>query len=110
MPISLPGCLVSPSPISTTPYPPPATEMDQLHISPAAMLEDEINWLDNFEPSWTAELETSAADNTLLAGHLRLIKTLLSLCGTEKEQLGQRRPQLPVSLCGARACVLRGLK
>nr|XP_023674608.1 ubiquitin carboxyl-terminal hydrolase 24 isoform X1 [Paramormyrops kingsleyae] len=65
-----------------------STEMEQLHISPAAMLEDEINWLDNFEPSWTAELETSPADNILLAGHLRLIKTLLSLCGTEKEQLG----------------------
>ncbi|XP_028817089.1 ubiquitin carboxyl-terminal hydrolase 24 isoform X2 [Denticeps clupeoides] len=64
------------------------TEMEQLQISPAVMLEDEINWLDNFEPTWTAELETSEADNLLLAGHLRLIKTLLSLCGTEKEQLG----------------------
>ncbi|XP_048108000.1 ubiquitin carboxyl-terminal hydrolase 24 [Alosa alosa] len=64
------------------------TEMEQLQISPAAMLEDEISWLDNFEPTWTAELETSEADNILLAGHLRLIKTLLSLCGNEKEQLG----------------------
>ncbi|XP_015211244.2 ubiquitin carboxyl-terminal hydrolase 24 isoform X3 [Lepisosteus oculatus] len=66
-----------------------STEMEQLQISPAAMLEDEINWLDNFEPTWTAELETSEADNILQAGHLRLIKTLLSLCGTEKEQLGE---------------------
>ncbi|KAG2461370.1 UBP24 hydrolase, partial [Polypterus senegalus] len=65
-----------------------ASEMEQLHVSPATMLEDEISWLDNFEPTWTAELETSEADNILLAGHLRLIKTLLSLCGTEKEQLG----------------------
>ncbi|XP_036376810.1 ubiquitin carboxyl-terminal hydrolase 24 isoform X2 [Megalops cyprinoides] len=65
-----------------------STEMEQLQISPAVMLEDEINWLDNFEPTWTAELETSEADNILQAGHLRLIKTLLSLCGTEKEQLG----------------------
>uniref|UniRef100_A0A8C9VNZ6 Ubiquitin specific peptidase 24 n=1 Tax=Scleropages formosus TaxID=113540 RepID=A0A8C9VNZ6_SCLFO len=65
-----------------------STEMEQLQISPAAMLEDEINWLDNFEPTWTAELETSEADNILLAGHLHLIKTLLSLCGTEKEQFG----------------------
>ncbi|XP_041125649.1 ubiquitin carboxyl-terminal hydrolase 24 isoform X3 [Polyodon spathula] len=63
-------------------------EMEQLQISPAAMLEDEINWLDNFEPTWTAELETSEADNILQAGHLRLIKTLLSLCGNDKEQLG----------------------
>lgn len=66
-----------------------ASEMEQLQIGPAAMLEDEISWLDNFEPTWTNELETSEADNILLAGHLRLIKTLLSLCGSEKEQFGQ---------------------
>lgn len=65
-----------------------ASEMEQLRISPATMLEDEITWLDNFEPNRTAECETSEADNILLAGHLRLIKTLLSLCGTEKEMLG----------------------
>uniref|UniRef100_A0A8C1XYQ3 Ubiquitin carboxyl-terminal hydrolase 24 n=1 Tax=Cyprinus carpio TaxID=7962 RepID=A0A8C1XYQ3_CYPCA len=64
------------------------SEMEQLQIGPAAMLEDEISWLDNFEPTWTNELETSEADNILLAGHLRLIKTLLSLCGSEKEQFG----------------------
>lgn len=63
--------------------------MEQLKISPAAMLEDEITWLDNFEPNRTAECETSEADNILLAGHLRLIKTLLSLCGAEKEMLGE---------------------
>lgn len=62
--------------------------MEQLNISPAAMLEDEVNWLDNFEPTWTAESETSESDNVLLAGHLRLIKTLLSLSGPEKELLG----------------------
>lgn len=62
--------------------------MEQLRISPAAMLEDEITWLDNFEPNRTADCETSEADNILLAGHLRLIKTLLSLCGAEKEMLG----------------------
>uniref|UniRef100_A0A8B9K721 Ubiquitin carboxyl-terminal hydrolase 24 n=1 Tax=Astyanax mexicanus TaxID=7994 RepID=A0A8B9K721_ASTMX len=65
-----------------------STEMEQLQISPAVMLEDEISWLDNFEPTWTSELETSEADNILQAGHLRLIKTLLSLCGNEKEQFG----------------------
>uniref|UniRef100_A0A2K5YQ37 ubiquitinyl hydrolase 1 n=1 Tax=Mandrillus leucophaeus TaxID=9568 RepID=A0A2K5YQ37_MANLE len=64
------------------------SEMEQLRISPATMLEDEITWLDNFEPNRTAECETSEADNILLAGHLRLIKTLLSLCGAEKEMLG----------------------
>ncbi|XP_044158177.1 ubiquitin carboxyl-terminal hydrolase 24 isoform X3 [Bufo gargarizans] len=64
------------------------TEMEQLSISPATMLEDEISWLDNFEPNRTAECETTEVDNVWLAGHLRLIKTLLSLCGGEKEILG----------------------
>lgn len=65
-----------------------ASEMEVLKVSAANMLEDEISWLDNFEPSWSSEMETSEADNILLAGHLRLIKTLLSLCGNEKEHLG----------------------
>lgn len=69
---------------------PPASEMEVIKVSAATMLEDEISWLDNFEPSWTSEMETSKADNILLAGHLRLIKTLLSLCGSEKEHLGER--------------------
>uniref|UniRef100_A0A8D3C8U7 Ubiquitin carboxyl-terminal hydrolase 24 n=1 Tax=Scophthalmus maximus TaxID=52904 RepID=A0A8D3C8U7_SCOMX len=64
------------------------SEMEVLNVSAATMLEDEISWLDNFEPSWSSEMETSEADNILLAGHLRLIKTLLSLCGNDKEHLG----------------------
>uniref|UniRef100_A0A671UUN3 Ubiquitin carboxyl-terminal hydrolase 24 n=1 Tax=Sparus aurata TaxID=8175 RepID=A0A671UUN3_SPAAU len=68
--------------------PPLASEMEVIKVSAATMLEDEISWLDNFEPSWSSEMETSEADNILLAGHLRLIKTLLSLCGSEKEHLG----------------------
>uniref|UniRef100_A0A8C4E691 ubiquitinyl hydrolase 1 n=1 Tax=Dicentrarchus labrax TaxID=13489 RepID=A0A8C4E691_DICLA len=64
------------------------SEMEVVKVSAATMLEDEISWLDNFEPSWSSEMETSEADNILLAGHLRLIKTLLSLCGNEKEHLG----------------------
>uniref|UniRef100_A0A667ZE80 Ubiquitin carboxyl-terminal hydrolase 24 n=1 Tax=Myripristis murdjan TaxID=586833 RepID=A0A667ZE80_9TELE len=64
------------------------SEMEVLKVSAATMLEDEISWLDNFEPSWSSEMETSEADNILQAGHLRLIKTLLSLCGNEKEHLG----------------------
>lgn len=63
--------------------------MEVVKVSAATMLEDEISWLDNFEPSWSSEMETSEADNILLAGHLRLIKTLLSLCGNEKEHLGE---------------------
>lgn len=71
-------------------HPPAASEMEVLKVSAATMLEDEISWLDNFEPSWSSEMETSEADNILLAGHLRLIKTLLSLCGNEKEHLGEQ--------------------
>lgn len=67
-------------------------------MSAATMLEDEISWLDNFEPSWSSEMETSEADNILLAGHLRLIKTLLSLCGNEKEHLG-KHTQRSISRC-----------
>lgn len=63
--------------------------MEVSKVSTATMLEDEISWLDNFEPSWSSEMETSEADNILLAGHLRLIKTLLSVCGNEKEHLGE---------------------
>lgn len=90
--------------------------MEQLRISPATMLEDEITWLDNFEPNRTVECETSEADNILLAGHLRLIKTLLSLCGAEKEMLGN---YCFVSLCGRQPqfsvivivlCVIRKIK
>lgn len=69
--------------------------MEVVKVSAATMLEDEISWLDNFEPSWTSEMETSEADNILLAGHLRLIKTLLSLCGSEKEHLGEH-VQMPM--------------
>lgn len=75
--------------LSPLAYPHPASEMEVLQVSAATMLEDEISWLDNFEPSWSSEMETSEADNILLAGHLRLIKTLLSLCGNEKEHLGE---------------------
>lgn len=74
--------------------------MEVIKVSPATMLEDEISWLDNFEPSWSSEMETSEADNVLLAGHLRLIKTLLSLCGNEKEHLGEYikvNPSAPTS-------------
>lgn len=77
-------------PASLHASPPQASEMEVLKVSAATMLEDEISWLDNFEPSWSSEMETSEADNILLAGHLRLIKTLLSLCGNEKEHLGEQ--------------------
>lgn len=80
-------------------WPAAASEMEVLKVSAATMLEDEISWLDNFEPSWSSEMETSEADNILLAGHLRLIKTLLSLCGNEKEHLGEQTQRHSSCLC-----------
>lgn len=50
------------------------------------MLEDEINWLDNFVPS--EHLDVRETDDTLMAGHLRLIQTLLTCEGINKEEFG----------------------
>ena len=50
-----------------------------------SMLDDEIGWLHNFVPS-EASKET---DNTLLAGHLRLIHTLLTCHGVDKREIGK---------------------
>lgn len=87
--------------------PPQASEMEVLKVSAATMLEDEISWLDNFEPSWSSEMETSEADNILLAGHLRLIKTLLSLCGNEKEHLGEAMQSIHACM---HACISAPIK
>ena len=51
------------------------------------MLEDEIAWLSNFVPS--EHLELKETDNCLLAGHLKLIKTLFTCEGVNKEEYGK---------------------
>ncbi|XP_064624443.1 ubiquitin carboxyl-terminal hydrolase 24-like isoform X2 [Lineus longissimus] len=55
----------------------------QLDIPTA--LEDEIAWLNNFVTS----MRTKDIDNVLLAGHLRLVQTLLTCEGMEKKVYGQ---------------------
>ena len=50
------------------------------------MLEDEIDWLCNFTRSKHPDLEET--DNVLLAGHLKLIKTLFTCEGVDKEESG----------------------
>lgn len=60
---------------------------EDMQLDVASMLEDEIAWLSNFAPSRHAELQTM--DNTLLAGHLHLIRTLFTCQGINKEELGE---------------------
>ncbi|KAH3849065.1 hypothetical protein DPMN_091454 [Dreissena polymorpha] len=50
------------------------------------MLEDEVGWLANFVP--TDHLELKTADNMLLAGHLKLIRTLFTCEDISKEEYG----------------------
>ena len=52
-----------------------------------SMLEDELAWLGNFMPSDNPEIRET--DNTLLAGHLKLIKTLLTCEGVDKKVIGK---------------------
>ena len=46
------------------------------------MIEDEITWLHNFSPC------NPISDSQLLAGHIRLVKALLSCQGVGKVQVG----------------------
>ena len=55
------------------------------------MLEDEVAWLSNFVPSEHHELKET--DNSLLAGHLKLIKTLFTCDGVSKEEHGRCQVQ-----------------
>lgn len=51
------------------------------------MLDDELGWLSNFVPSENPEVRET--DNTLLAGHLKLVKTLLTCEGVDKTSVGK---------------------
>lgn len=67
---------------------------DKCGVDPKGMLEDEIGWLSNFEVPTSAEYaESSSArvlDNTLLTGHLRLIKTLIACPDIDKKKIGSQ--------------------
>ncbi|EDO44319.1 predicted protein, partial [Nematostella vectensis] len=60
------------------------TEQRLMKVNPTKMLENEIQWLLNFESS-------SNLDNgpPLLAGHLRFLRTLLTCEGVDKRKWGQ---------------------
>ncbi|KAH9492249.1 Ubiquitin carboxyl-terminal hydrolase 24 [Bulinus truncatus] len=61
-------------------------EQQKLGLDIESMLDDEIDWLGNFVPSRNGEL--SHTDNTLLAGHLKLIRTLITCEGVDKASYG----------------------
>ncbi|XP_035828590.1 LOW QUALITY PROTEIN: ubiquitin carboxyl-terminal hydrolase 24 [Aplysia californica] len=62
------------------------SEQKKLNFDVNSMLEDEIAWLSNFVPSRHTDLRQT--DNTLLAGHLKLIRTLLTCEGVDKVEHG----------------------
>ena len=62
------------------------SEQSLLQVDVPQMLEDEVAWLSNFVPSEHHELKET--DNSLLAGHLKLIKTLFTCDGVSKEEHG----------------------
>ncbi|XP_050400806.1 ubiquitin carboxyl-terminal hydrolase 24 isoform X1 [Patella vulgata] len=61
-------------------------QQKKLQIDVVSMLEDELGWLSNFVPSRHVELNIT--DNTLLAGHLKLIKTLFTCEQVNKIEMG----------------------
>lgn len=66
---------------------------DKCGVEPASMLDDEIAWVGDFEVPTSAEYaESSSArllDNTLLTGHLRLLKTLVAGPDVDKKKTGE---------------------
>lgn len=64
------------------------SEIEQLNLDVKvdSMLEDEVGWLQNFVPS---DNDTIAeTDNYLIAGHLKLIRTLLTCQKVNKREYG----------------------
>lgn len=64
-----------------------ATDQEKLQIDCKSMLEDELAWLGNFVPSENCELKET--DNILLAGHLKLLRTLFTCDNVSKEEHGK---------------------
>lgn len=71
----------------------PASDQTRLMLDIARMLEDEINWLVNFVPSENGD-DVRHIDNTLLAGHLQLIRTLLTCENVDKVESGMTASSL----------------
>ncbi|XP_041474973.1 ubiquitin carboxyl-terminal hydrolase 24-like isoform X2 [Lytechinus variegatus] len=65
-------------------------EQKFLKVNIVSMLGDEIDWLHNFEPGDSEDMNLSSTDNTIVAGHLHLIRTLLTCEGVDKRKIGER--------------------
>ena len=63
-------------------------EQRRLGVNVKQMLEDELGWLQNFVPSHNPEL--AETDNLLIAGHVKLIRTLMTNAGVDKREFGNR--------------------
>ena len=63
-----------------------ASELENLQLNVRSMLDDEIAWLGNFVPFEAGGL--SEVDNSLLAGHLRFIRTLFTCSSIDKSLFG----------------------
>ncbi|XP_014661859.1 PREDICTED: ubiquitin carboxyl-terminal hydrolase 24-like [Priapulus caudatus] len=63
------------------------SEQQDLQVTVSAMLTDELEWLNNFSTSEKPSLV--AGDNALLAGHFRLIRSLLMCEGIHKQHVGK---------------------
>jgi len=61
-------------------------DQTKLQLNIEHMLEEEIGWLTNFVPS--DDVVRRDTDNTLLAGHLCLIRTLLTCDNVNKIDAG----------------------
>lgn len=60
---------------------------EKLQLDVPRMLDDELDWLSAFVPSENSEAHE--IDNLIIAGHLRLIKTLLTCEGVDKKRIGR---------------------
>jgi hypothetical protein len=67
-----------------------ASQQQKLQLEIPRMLEDELDWLSAFVPSENAEAQD--IDNLVIAGHLRLIRTLLTCEGVDKKSIGVLLP------------------
>ncbi len=84
-----------------------STEQRQLGLDASSMLRDEVAWLSNFSPYAAAGggggrggggagggaggdgAATEAADNALLAGHINVVRGLLTCDGVERREAGR---------------------
>ena len=70
-----------------------------------SMIGDEIDWLHNFEPGDSEDISLSDTDNRLVAGHLHLIRTLLTCEGVDKRKIGMNRRARVCMLVLVHACI-----